>query len=130
IMYGGSAPEGVPQEHRLVQDLIGLTRKRMGGRLQWLVRLHPNDNGSRWGEVANLPDVVLYRTNTSETKRHWIPDNNQLLDLIAQLLASAVVVNNASTLTFDACVLDRPVVCVRFEPGSRKLSRSIKIFEM
>jgi hypothetical protein len=129
IFYGGSNWVNVRREHELVRELVELSRKQIRPDLQWLVRLHPSDNGSRWGILKGIEGVVIYQANPEQHIDHWIPDRNQIVDLVEQLAMSDVVVNNASTITFDACVLNKPVVCVRFEPGFKKRSRSVLIFE-
>jgi hypothetical protein len=127
-LYGGSAPLVMPREHELVAELIKRMRET-NPELQWLIRLHPKDDGSRWNELRRNAQVAIYQPLKQGDFRDWRPEDEQVQEMVDQIGASNVVVTNASTILLDACILDRPVVANRYEPRSRGVRRSAILFK-
>ncbi|MCG8455927.1 MAG: hypothetical protein MI919_06555 [Holophagales bacterium] len=119
ILIGTGTPTALPFEHLMVRELVrGLARRRPEARA--LVRLHPKDDGGRWpevrGELEELGAVV--RSTAPETHQDLggiVSPAEFYGDQLNSLAHAAVVVCSSSTLTVDAALLDRPVVCTAYD---------------
>ncbi|MBI5526042.1 MAG: hypothetical protein HY897_06875 [Deltaproteobacteria bacterium] len=129
VFYGGTSELTMANEHELVTELVAAIRQKVLPESQWLVRLHPKDNGRRWDAVRALPGVVVFQPRKEKQFEAWLPDRKEVDTMVGQIGMASLVLNNASTLTLDACALDKPVVNIRFEPGGKKVRRSDFLFE-
>lgn len=127
ILYSGVTPSLMPEEPKVVENLMSAIRSgAIAGNPQLLVRLHPKDDGSRYREFrSRYPEVML--TIPGERSRgrlrEWQPDEEDIRLLVNTVSHSDVQINVASTMTIDAAVMDRPVINVVYDfrpPGSRK----------
>jgi hypothetical protein len=124
FLYGASHAALAPEEPRLVAQLA----ERMGERplldtRALVVRLHPLDDVKRWlPHVGALPRVRLSPAFAAATAADgWaIPSLDDHARLTSSLAHCDGCLNIASTLTLDAAILDRAVVCLDFtrEPDS------------
>ena len=129
IFFGGSAAAIVKREPELVNELITQSSRCIDDNLQWFVRLHPKDNQERWQNVKSLRNVVLFQPCSHVDFDEWIPNDNEMDEIVEQISMVDVVVNNASTITLDACALNQYVINVRYEPGGKRPRRSDILFE-
>jgi hypothetical protein len=90
---------------------------------QLLVRLHPQDDREAYAALPNFDHARIelpgaYRGNSSgpQALAHYNPTMDDVRHLTRTLAFSDVVVNVASTISLEACALDRPVVNLAFEP--------------
>jgi hypothetical protein len=125
LFYGACTPSLFYTEHLLVDRLARAANAReLPEEAQLIVRLHPGDGtGGRWWDV---PRGVAVRFQTpGEAGRgelsSFIPTEEENREFVNALAHSAVVLNAASTISLDACALDRPVVNVGFDPSPDRL---------
>ena len=125
ILIGTGTPTALPFEHRMVGDLVReLARRHPDARA--LVRLHPKDDGERWGEVRGELEKLGAVIRSTAPAKHQdlggiVSPAEFYGDQINSLVHAAVVVCSSSTLTVDAALLDRPVVCTAYDvlpPGA------------
>lgn len=121
VLIGTGTPKSLPDEHLMVVDLI----RRLATvtpDLQVLLRLHPKDYSDRWNslaaELAKL-GTVLRRT---QSEKHIdlggvVSPFEFFRAQVNDLLHAEAVVNCSSTLTVDAALLDKPVVCLAYDPA-------------
>lgn len=86
---------------------------------QLLVRLHPQDGLELYEDVRKIEGVVLEYPYTPVVTSWGLQFDQTEADrqhLADTLFHSDVVVNLASTVTIEACILDRPVVNFNFDP--------------
>jgi hypothetical protein len=125
FLYGASHAVLTPDEPRLVAQLAA----RMGQRPALaghalVVRLHPLDDPLRWlSHVASSARVRISPpfANASAAADGWtVPSVEDHARLTSSLAHADGCLNIASTLSLDAAILDRPVVCIDFtgEPQS------------
>lgn len=88
--------------------------------VQLLIRLHPKDDGSRWQPY--LPQLAALGATLQQTapalhmdRGGFIPPKIFFHDQVNALYHAAVVLNSSSTLSIDAAVLDRPVICILYD---------------
>ena len=124
IFYGTNHGGFFPNEFEVVQRVAQwVEQDALGTPCQLLVRLHPQAVAGPFA-VATDP----YRTLASERVKVEFPpvrDSSLLWDLpkndlehLVRLLRDAdVVINTGSTLAIDAAILDRPVVCIAYDPA-------------
>jgi len=113
FLYAASHVSLAPEEPRLVHQLA----RRMASTddlstFHILLRLHPQDDGSRWGQAANDPRVVvsLACEDTPGGDEWKLPTPEEQDRLIASLTHAEACLNVASTMSLDAAVLDRPAL--------------------
>jgi hypothetical protein len=87
--------------------------------VQVLVRLHPRDELSAYGEFVGMPNVIIEKPFRSTVKTgdglavDFTADSQR--HLANTLRHSDVVVNVASTIAIEAAIFDTPVVNVSFD---------------
>jgi hypothetical protein len=118
-----SVPAGnCPFGTGFVELLAGLlSREMLGWECQLLVRLHPQDDFEAFEKLPQRANVRIERPGryhgsasgqTSILK--YNPTSDDTRHLTQTLRYSDVVVNIASTIALEACLLDRPVVNIAF----------------
>lgn len=135
ITYTGVPHENCPFGADLVALLARMVRERSFAQpAQLLVRLHPQDRFENYAALDALPDVKIERpgrywgqaSGQSALLRYY-PTAEEVRRLTETLAFSDCLVNVASTITLEACALDRPTVNIAFNLGSQgqflKLSR-------
>lgn len=120
LLIATGTPETLPDEHLKVAELI----RRLAAAVpdvQVLLRLHPKDPGDRWDSLA----TELAEFGTVLRRAQSDPDANLVVSLfefcrahVNDLFHAEAVVNGSSTLTVEAALLDKPVVCLAFAAGS------------
>jgi CDP-Glycerol:Poly(glycerophosphate) glycerophosphotransferase len=124
ILYAASHVSLAPEEPALVRSLIDRLRERVALSDLWLVlRLHPQDDGSRWAGLADSGrhTIVSPACDAMPDADGWkLPTPEEQARLISSLLYAAACVNIVSTMSLDAALLDRPVIGVDFreEPSA------------
>lgn len=125
-----SVPTGTcPTSSRYAELLARrLNEGRFASRCQLLVRTHPQDDFDAFERLRTIPGVVLDRPGSYFGKAKgypailkYFPTAEEVRHLTETLAAADVIVNVASTITLESCLLDRPVVNIGFnltdEPG-------------
>jgi hypothetical protein len=112
-------PKSLPDEPQNVVELSRAMRRRLP-HCQVLIRLHPKDYGERWAplrqELSQL-GVKLQSTTPAKTddRGGFIVPKEFYRDQVNCLKHAAVILNTASTITVDAAIVDRPIVCLGFD---------------
>lgn len=89
--------------------------------LQVLLRLHPKDHGSRWinERGAALKDEGIIIQFTSPNKHMdeggFIPPKDFYKNQVNTIYHSEMVLNSSSTITVDAAILDKPIICFGYD---------------
>jgi hypothetical protein len=125
FLYGASHAVLTPEEPRLVAQLAARMDQRpvLAGHTL-VVRLHPLDDPVRWqAHVASSARVRISPpfAHASAAADGWtVPSPEDHARLTSSLAHADGCLNIASTLSLDAAILDRPVVCIDFtgEPQS------------
>ena len=121
VLIGTGTPKALPDEHLVVAELI---RRLIGTRpdLQILLRLHPKDYSDRWVGLEAELSALGTAIRRTQTDRHLdegavVSPFDFYRQQVNDLYHSAAVVNCASTLTVDAALLDKPVICLTYDHG-------------
>lgn len=121
VLIGTGTPKSLPEEHRVVADLARrLVAARPG--LQILLRLHPKDYSDRWASLAEEFAALGVVVRPTRSDRHLdeggvVSPFDFYRDQVNDLGHAEAVVNCSSTLTVDAALLDKPVVCLAYDSG-------------
>jgi hypothetical protein len=125
FLYGASHAVLTPEEPRLVAQLAARMDHRPALAPHTLVvRLHPLDDPARWqAHAAASPRLRISPpfAHTSAAADGWtVPSADDHARLTSSLAHADGCLNIASTLSLDAAILDRPVICIDFtrEPES------------
>ena len=118
FLYGASHAMLTPEEPLLVSQLATqMARHPVLHRHVLVVRLHPLDDPGRWAAlVRDHPGVRLSAPfdNTSAVDGWALPSADDYARLTSSLIHADGCVNIASTISLDAAIVDRPVICVDF----------------
>jgi hypothetical protein len=127
IMYGtGSSTTGMsildpvtpePNIAKYIADQINLG---VIPNTQLIVRLHPQANPDHYNELINLPNVYLQIPGKKSAFHDRLFSMSDDIEFGETLLFSDVVVNFASTITIDAAVFNRPIVCANFDMNGKR----------
>jgi hypothetical protein len=118
FLYGASHAALTPEEPLLVSQLASRMKGHSALRHHTLVvRLHPLDDSRRWAIATDRePQVRLSAPfeATSATDGWAMPSADDYSRLTSSLAHADGCINIASTLSLDAAILDRPVICLDF----------------
>lgn len=119
VLIGTGTAVRLPGEPATVLDLTRSLHRSLG-RVQVMVRLHPKDDGTRWngvrGELEALGTLVQRTAPpTPMDTGGFVPPGDFYQEQINALSHAAAVINISSTLTVDAAILDRPVICLAYD---------------
>jgi len=125
VVIGTGTARWMPDE---MQKMVSLSRrilKECPG-MQVLIRLHPKDDGSRWAnfeEELKRLGVVIY---CSAPEVHmdlggFSPSIDFYRDQVNTIFHSSVIINSSSSLTVDAAILNKPVICIAYDLGKDEL---------
>jgi hypothetical protein len=119
VLLGTGTPKRLPNEPATV---LALVEALADNGYQSMVRLHPKDPGDRWSAIGSRlgelgAAVVHTRPSSHMDLGGFVLPDDFFGDQLSAISHAVAVVNTSSTLTVDAAVLDRPVVCLAFEIG-------------
>lgn len=119
ILIGTGTRKRTPNESHTVIRLIRQLRERLP-HCQALIRLHPKDDGKRWrnfeSELTELGAVVQQTAPALHMDLGGFVSTREFYrDQINSITHAAAVINTSSTLTVDAALLDRPVICLGYD---------------
>jgi hypothetical protein len=119
LLYACCPKETVPHEVPIVAQLCAdLRRIPEAQRPQLILRLHPVErHPDRWKPIAEEYPEVHWSTpwQTNPDNVLWSVPQQEEIKLLCMLVRySDVVINVASTMSFDAALCDTPVVCVNY----------------
>jgi hypothetical protein len=119
ILYCANHYALTPDEPQLVEQIIlALNSDPTLGSYQIALRLHPMDDYDRWSKLlTDFPAVCVSYPwpHHDKDNLYWGEPTEEDLVLFSNTLRySEVVLNIASTISIDASILDKPVVCVGF----------------
>jgi hypothetical protein len=118
FVYGASAESLTPDEPELVAQIAS----RMGQHpllksCHLVVRLHPLDNWKRWEKTTGRHGRIIISPawdNTPEADGWAFTTLEDQSRLVNTLRHSEGCLNVASTISLDAAILDKPVICIDF----------------
>jgi len=108
-----------------------INRKKTVFPSQLLVRIHPKEVGWKRLKFTKYGNLIIDIPGkpSKRFRDGWIPFSNQLTHLANLMYHSDVVINVASTVTLDACVLNTPVINISFdETPNKPYYKSIRRF--
>ena len=119
VLIGTGTSAWFPQEPKHTLKLVQSLREEMP-ELQFLIRFHPKDHPERWSTVREALDELGVAFQETNPKTHmdqggFIPPKEFYRDQVNAMTHAALVINTASTLTVDAAILDRPVICIGYD---------------
>jgi hypothetical protein len=119
IAIGTGTRVWMPNEPETVARMVVAIRGTLP-RCQVLIRLHPKDDGARWEPLwpvlrANGAAIQHTAPPVHMDLGGFVPPREFYRDQVNCLAHAAVVLNTASTLTVDAAILDRPVICIAYD---------------
>jgi hypothetical protein len=122
VVIGTGTKVWLPNEPHTVMQIVESLCNDVPG-CQALIRLHPKDDGSRWmahrDRLNTLGAVIQQTAPTMHMDLGgFVPPKEFYGEQINSLTHAAIVINTASTLTVDAAILNRPVVCIGFDAVS------------
>lgn len=117
FVYCANHYSHTPTEPQLVKGIIKATLKHDDLKnYQWVIRLHPMDNYSRWDEILEeYPHVVISRPWKHEDNFYWSLPSREEIGLLGNTLRYAhACLTVASTIALDCSVVNTPIINVGF----------------
>jgi hypothetical protein len=138
IFYGTNHAASFPNEFEVVRQVAQwVERDALGKPCQLLVRLHPQAVAGPYQVRTDLyrdlrsERVVVEFPLLRDSSLLWDLPTNDLEHLVSLLRDADVVINTASTISIDAAILDRPVVCIAYDPaGESPIARYYEFTHM
>jgi hypothetical protein len=88
--------------------------------LQVMVRLHPKDDGQRWGSYRDR--LASFGTCLKITapgihmdEGGFVPPADFYREQLNAIYHCSCVLNSSSSLTVDAAILDKPIICIAYD---------------
>jgi ADP-heptose:LPS heptosyltransferase len=119
VVIGTGTEKLLPTEPRTVLELSERLAEVLP-EAQVLVRWHPKDHGGRWEELAPRFGRLGAVLQSTSPVFHMdlgavVTPEDFYRQQITTLHHAAVVICSSSTLTVDAALLDRPVICLAYD---------------
>lgn len=119
ILIGTGTPRWMPDEMMKMVQLCNTISKKIP-QIQVLIRLHPKDHGDRWKpyeKILSQQGVSIQYTSpeTHMDKGGFIPPADFYREQVNAIYHSSVVINSSSSLTVDASILNKPVICIAYD---------------
>jgi len=123
VLIGTGTPKSLPQEHLVVMSLIRRLAQQWP-EVQVLLRLHPKDYSERWQSLTPELEALGTIVRRTTTERHLdegavVSPFDFYREQANDLKHAALVINSSSTLTVDAALLDKPVICLAYDAGEK-----------
>jgi hypothetical protein len=123
VAYCANHQALTPSEPELVAALLRAMQSDPELRdQQWLIRLHPMDDYSRWAPVQQqFSSVVVsepWRPGTSGARSWAVPSLDDVALLGNTLRYASATLHIGSTIALDSAVVDTPVISVCFHPSA------------
>lgn len=118
ILYAANFYQWTPSEPELINQLFDKLQQEKNLKDLWLVvRLHPLDKLERWKDMvrSGRKIAVSYPWVAKVDADGWAlvgADDQKLL--VSTLTHSEMCINMCSTMSLDAAILDKPVICITF----------------
>ena len=111
-----------PNEPELVEQIIDTCFNDDGLKhYQWVIRPHPLDDYKRWNNTVSKYKHVFFSepwdNSINDESQFACPSIDEITLLSNSLIHSSVVLNIASTISIDAAICNKPVVCLGFHPN-------------
>ncbi len=130
IIYCANHHILTPDEPQLVQKILDAFQNNVTLRsYQFVLRLHPMDDYDRWDKL--LTDYPFIRvsypwSHANKKTLFWGEPSTEDLEIFSNTLRYCeLVINIASTVSIDAAILDKPIVCVGFSSNSENKFSSL-----
>lgn len=119
IVIGTGTSRWMPDEMDKIIQLVRVLHS-VKPDLQSVIRLHPKDQGERWSAylpILNEYGVFLQKTSPEKhmDSGGFIPPADFYRDQINIISHSACVINSSSSLTVDAAIFNKPVICIAYD---------------
>lgn len=119
ILVGTGTAKWMPDEMEKMIALCKAIHQNMPD-IQCLIRLHPKDHGERWQPYLDtLKENRIVLQYTSPQKHMdsggFIPPRDFYRDQINTIYHSEIIINSSSSITVDAAIFDKPVICIAYD---------------
>ncbi|RYD59431.1 MAG: hypothetical protein EOP56_00775 [Sphingobacteriales bacterium] len=119
ILIGTGTARWMPDEMEKMINLC-LALHRQMPEVQCVIRLHPKDPGERWQpyrQTMKENGIALQYTSpkTHMDRGGFVPPKDFYRDQVNVIYHSEVVINSSSSITVDAAILQRPVICIAYD---------------
>lgn len=124
LLFAMSSPRFAPNEIEIVEWLASAVVTGAFGKLQLLIRPHPQNVSGNMADASWLPrlkaltakcGVGLALPKMAQSRLNWSMEQVDMLELAAMLSGAAVILNSGSTVSIDALMHGKPVLVTAFD---------------
>lgn len=121
ILYAAGSLFILPKQEEIIGILIkAIKENKFIKPCQLLIRTHPGTNMDEWKErFCKNSNVLFDRASISNAagrySKGWQNSSDEQSHLAEILYHSDVTINVTSTLSLDAAVFDKPIICIGFD---------------
>jgi len=126
LLYCTGTPALYKDEADIVQIIYdAMVEGKFSKPCQLLIRLHPRRDRSDFATFEGKPDVMIQTPGTASSAfaksgYFWVSDTADYRILANTIAHCDVMINVASTVTIESCILDRPVVNIGFDGKNQR----------
>lgn len=126
LTYATGTPALYKDEAEIVEVIYeAMTEGKISKPCQLLIRLHPRRDFQDFARFEGKKDVILQAPGKASSAfaksgYFWVSDVADYATLANTMANSEVIINVASTITLEACVVNRPVVNIGFDGRTQK----------
>ena len=118
LLIGTGMPKSIPNEIDEMVILIKAINKRFP-ELKILLRIHPKDNSKRIDTFREELSRCNTYVDAPISNQHmdaggFTPPSSFYRDQINAIIHAEMVINTASTISVDAAIIGRPILCVAY----------------
>lgn len=120
ILVGTGTERWMPDESLKILSLVNEIHTLLPD-LQILLRLHPKDHGNRWASKRGTAlwngGIIFQFTSPNKhmDEGGFIPPHDFYKNQVNTIYHSEMVLNSSSTITVDAAILDKPIICFGYD---------------
>lgn len=122
ILYAGIGTHLAPHEAEVAEILDhAITYGKIKDKVRIIFRPHPGFPADK-EEISSLQNIIFDSSvfiRSCPDDMDWEKDDGAMAHLVNSLYHADLILTTASTMTIDAVVFDKPVVCIAFDGYQR-----------
>ena len=129
VVLIGTAVErtGAMEPYVLKKLLKNVKDNKINNKINFIVRLHPNDQINRWEKIINdHPEIPFIKSMSLKMENGgYISSKDDIDSLTDDILNSEIIITAFSSIALDACRLNKPSIFLGFDEQSGSVNDNL-----